>query len=81
MWPTTNIAKATAYCDALDDEKVNARIAAAAERWKNMRVVDWWSVAQSHPEWFPDGLHLNAGGRRVWAFFLAEGVAEAVRKR
>ncbi|HEX9258179.1 MAG TPA: GDSL-type esterase/lipase family protein [Acidimicrobiales bacterium] len=79
IWPTTNIARATPYCSETDDERVNSRIGAAAARWKNMRVIDWWDIARQHPEWFPDGLHLDAEGRRVWALWLAEGVAQATR--
>jgi lysophospholipase L1-like esterase len=77
VWPTTNIAKKTPFCTPDGDLLANERIRAAATRHPNMHVVDWWSLADQHPEWHPDGVHHNRDGQRAWAFVLAEGVAQA----
>ncbi len=36
----------------------------------NIRVIDWYSLAVEHPEWFPDGVHPNLEGARQFAKLL-----------
>lgn len=36
----------------------------------NIRVIDWYSLAVEHPEWFPDGVHPNLEGARHFAKLL-----------
>jgi lysophospholipase L1-like esterase len=81
VWPTTNIAKKTPYCQPDGDLLANERIKAAATRHANMRVVDWWAIADQHPEWHPDGVHHNREGMRSWAYVLAQAVSDAVATR
>ena len=51
----------------------NAVIAAAPERWPNLRVVDWHAAASAHPEWFGDGegIHLSDLGAAAMADLIA----------
>ena len=42
----------------------------------NITVIDWYSLAVQHPEWFPDGVHPNAEGARNFARLLREALAE-----
>jgi hypothetical protein len=79
VWPTTNISKVTPYCQPGGDDVANARIWSARNRYPNLYVVDWWTMADAHPEWHPDGVHHTPYGRRVWAATIADGVADAVR--
>ena len=47
---------------------VNQRMAAAADRHPNAVLVDWYSTASAHPEWFAaDGAHLRPDGARAYA--------------
>jgi hypothetical protein len=47
---------------------VNQRLAAAAQRYPNAELVDWFSLASAHPEWFAgDGAHLRPDGARAFA--------------
>jgi peptidoglycan/LPS O-acetylase OafA/YrhL len=47
---------------------VNQRLEAAAGRHSNAVLVDWYSVAARHPEWFAaDGAHLRPEGARALA--------------
>jgi hypothetical protein len=49
-------------------ELVNQRLAAAAQRHPNAVLVDWFSLASAHPEWFAaDGAHLRPDGARAFA--------------
>lgn len=36
----------------------------------NIEVIDWYSLAFAHPEWFPDGVHPNVAGARLFAKLL-----------
>ena|GEM_PF-5647596 len=78
VWPTTNISRTTPYCEPNGDLLANERILAAGSRYANIRNVDWWGVADQHPEWHPDGVHHNREGMRAWAYVLATGVSQAV---
>ena len=47
---------------------VNQRLAAAAQRHPNAVLVDWYSAASAHPEWFAnDGAHLTSSGAAAFA--------------
>ena len=47
---------------------VNQRLAAAAQRHPNAVLVDWYSLASAHPEWFAnDGAHLKTAGAAAFA--------------
>lgn len=42
----------------------------------NITVIDWYSLAVNHPEWFPDGVHPNVEGARNFAKLLREALQE-----
>ena len=47
---------------------VNQRLAAGVRRHPNAVLVDWFSLASAHPEWFAaDGAHLRPDGARAYA--------------
>ena len=41
----------------------------------NITVIDWYSPAVNHPEWFPDGVHPNLEGARQFAKLLKNSLA------
>ena len=51
---------------------VNAALAGAALRWHNLKVIDWASVANSHPEYIKTGdVHYRPAGLLAWAATVA----------
>jgi len=52
----------------------NAVLAAAAQRYPNVSVLDWnaASLAPSQGRWFRDGVHLTSTGRVEFALFLRQ---------
>lgn len=55
--------------------EVNRMIAALARENKNIHVIDWASLAVSHPEWFyNDGIHLKPSGQPAYAKLISKSV-------
>ncbi len=53
----------------------NSRIEAAADRHPNITVVDWYSLASEHPEWFVgDGTHLRPAGAQAYADLIRQAL-------
>lgn len=52
----------------------NAVLAAAAQRYPNVSVLDWnaASISPSQGRWFRDGVHLTSTGRVEFALFLRQ---------
>jgi peptidoglycan/LPS O-acetylase OafA/YrhL len=54
------------------EQLANQRTAAAAERHDNAVLVDWYSLAVDHPEWFvSDGTHLRPAGQQAFAELIS----------
>jgi lysophospholipase L1-like esterase len=53
------------------ESSVNGEIAAAAGRWPNVHLADWYGASAGHPEWFRDGIHLTAAGAEAYAATIA----------
>jgi hypothetical protein len=54
---------------------VNQRMAAAADRHDNAVLVDWFSLASAHPEWFAaDGAHLRPDGSRAFSELIRDNL-------
>jgi hypothetical protein len=52
-------------------QEVNESIKNVAEKYKNVKVVDWYSFSESHLEYIGnDGVHLTLTGARVYAEYL-----------
>ena len=50
---------------------VNAAIRSGQERWPDVEVIDYKAFADTHPDLYvPDGVHLTATGRTLYANFL-----------
>jgi hypothetical protein len=51
----------------------NALIADVASRYSHVKIVDWNSISQGHPEYFaPDGVHLVPAGVEVYVAEIAK---------
>jgi hypothetical protein len=62
--------KLTFWLTVTDDEKVNfnTKIKAYAEKYSNLKIIDWESISKDHSEYFyKDGLHLTPKGRIAYA--------------
>jgi lysophospholipase L1-like esterase len=54
------------------EQLANERTAAVAERHDNAALVDWYSLAVDHPEWFvADGTHLRPAGQQAFAELIS----------
>ena len=53
----------------------NERTARVAQRHDNVVLVDWYSLASAHPDWFAaDGTHLRAAGQLAFARAIADAL-------
>jgi hypothetical protein len=43
----------------------------------NLTVIDWYSLAESHPEWFFDPVHVDTVGSRARAEQMVDALANA----
>jgi hypothetical protein len=51
----------------------NQLIAAVSSRFSNVRVVDWASISEGHPDYFaPDGVHLVPTGIAIYVAEIAK---------
>jgi hypothetical protein len=50
------------------EDQANQEIAAAADRWPNVRLADWKAASSGHPEYFrEDGFHPTLAGAQAYA--------------
>jgi hypothetical protein len=57
------------------EERVNAAIAAGAQRHPSVEVLNWHAIAAPHPEWFRDDqVHLNRVGMDAYGEALDEAI-------
>jgi len=55
----------------------NDMLAAAQKDYKNLHVIDWFSLAKQHIDWFADdGVHQGPTGDRNYVRLLVEKTAE-----
>lgn len=45
-------------------------------KYSNVRVVDWYALSDSHPDWFADGVHPEPIGAREFAALVRKVVTE-----
>jgi len=54
---------------------VNASLAAATRRWRNLTLINWASVADSHPGYIAAGdIHYRTAGDLAWATTVASAL-------
>lgn len=53
-------------------DSVNAELRAAAGRWANVSIADWYGASQGHPEYFRDDrIHITSSGAQAYAASIA----------
>ena len=66
----------TVYCSYSQWMEMNNNyIWELSSMYPNITVIDWYSLAVEHPEWFPDGVHPNVAGARQFAKLLRDALA------
>lgn len=66
----------TVYCSYSQWMEMNNNyIWELSSMYPNITVIDWYSLAVEHPEWFPDGVHPNLAGARQFARLLHDALA------
>lgn len=59
------------------EKEVNKALARKAQENEYVTLIDWYSVAINHPEYFEqDGVHLKPNGAEALASLIAEAVSE-----
>ncbi len=67
----------TVYCSYSEWMRMNNNyIHMLAKTRPNITVIDWYSLAVAHPDWFPDGVHPNMEGARQFAKLLRDSMAK-----
>jgi peptidoglycan/LPS O-acetylase OafA/YrhL len=57
------------------ESETNKAIRAGVERWPNVKVIDYFTWGNAHPDYYvEDGVHLNATGRAEYAKFLSSQI-------
>lgn len=57
------------------ESETNNAIRAGVERWPNVKVIDYFTWGNAHPDYYAeDGVHLNATGRAEYAKFLSSQI-------
>lgn len=58
---------------------VNAQLAAAAKRFRNLTIIDWYGYSNSHKDWFyPDQVHPNPKGAPHYAAYITKCIVAGV---
>lgn len=61
------------YMDRAWQAPNNAMFPQVVAKHSNAVLVDWYSAASHHPEWFgSDGVHLSPGGRQPYADMIKD---------
>lgn len=56
-------------------DSVNAELRAAAGRWANVSIADWYGASQGHPEYFSsDQIHITSSGAQAFASTIASAL-------
>ena len=54
------------------ESSVNGELWAAAGRWANVRIADWYGASSGHPGYFSgDSIHLSSSGAQAYAGVVA----------
>jgi lysophospholipase L1-like esterase len=55
----------------------NELIRAMPDAYGNVRVLDWFKVAELHPEYlYGDKVHLNNQGQRIYADLIMQAIGK-----
>ena len=76
LGPQRQVYFVTARVPRVWEAEVNDALHRAAQRFKNVHVLDWHNYAGCHDDWFVnDGFHLQPPGRVAYANFILAGIS------
>lgn len=61
----------------INDSRIhmNDKLKEFANKYPNLHIIDWYSIAQGHPEYFyVDGIHLTEIGRKAYTNMLYDSI-------
>lgn len=62
------------------EKSVNAALKVSDEKYKNLKVIDWYSYSQNHESWFyDDQVHPNIDGSNYYATFISKEILKNER--
>ncbi|NVY95740.1 acetyltransferase [Lactobacillus sp. DCY120] len=62
------------------EHSVNATLQRQAQRYSNLKVIDWQNYSAKHSEWFyTDSVHTNPQGTQYYSILVARGILKAVK--
>jgi peptidoglycan/LPS O-acetylase OafA/YrhL len=56
------------------ESQVNDTLHRGAQRWPQMRVLEWRDYAGCHDDWFRDGFHVTDKGQEGYGAFVQSGI-------
>ncbi|MDD7280556.1 MAG: acyltransferase family protein, partial [Erysipelotrichaceae bacterium] len=64
------------YCPTLSwQDSNNAYLNELAQKYSNLKIIDWYTVASSHPEYLSsDGIHPNEEGSKAYASLIQKEI-------
>lgn len=62
---------------AVEQEQINQTLSKFANKYKNVKLINWYAYSQGHDDWFyDDGTHLTPEGQPEYANMIAHAIAE-----
>lgn len=72
-----------AYCPTLEwEQDNNAYLTTLVQKHANVTIIDWYSLASQHPEWFfSDSTHPNEEGSKAYAELIRSSLKVVADKQ
>ena len=65
------------HIPAVEQEQINQTLSKFANKYKNVKLINWYAYSQGHDDWFyDDGTHLTPEGQPEYANMIAHAIAE-----
>ena len=62
---------------AVEQDQINKTLSKFANKYNNVKLINWYSYSQGHDDWFyDDGIHLTPEGQPEYANMIAHAIAE-----
>lgn len=60
-----------------EETQINQTLAAGAERYENVHLIDWYGFSEGHPDWlYEDGEHLTPAGQPAYIGMIVNAISE-----
>jgi lysophospholipase L1-like esterase len=82
LGPVQRIVLVNTRVDRPWETEVNQTLAQVAKTWPHTVLVNWYQASANHNPWFyPDGVHLDPVGAKIFASLLVHAVEEPLPPR